>query len=129
MTLLEAVQSLGIVELAAVSWINILPMGSDHVAVFTIALVLPFSDPTLPSEFQTGPRFWPDQSRTIDAPAPLEEQIRELDRSRILGKLEAVRLSRYWLIETHAGSTEERAEWLKSVILMEGRSPGGINFW
>ena len=125
MSLLEAVQSLGIIELAAVSWINIYPAPRGHVAVFTIALVLPFLDPALSDEFYfTRPRFWPDQTRAIDSTIPIDAQIRELQHSGILGNLEAVRLIGHWLIETHAGSPVERSDWLASVIAMEGRSPG-----
>jgi hypothetical protein len=124
MTLLEAVQSLGIVELAAVSWINIYSDRGGYVAVFTIALVLPFIDPALPVEFhRPDPRFWPDQIRTLDSRMGMEDQICELRLSGALGNLETVRLMGQWLIETHAGSPEERSEWLASVIALEGRSP------
>jgi hypothetical protein len=123
-TLLEAVHSLGIVELAAVSWINIYPAPRGHIAAFTIALVLPFLDPALSDEFhQPVPRFWPDQHRLLNSPQPIGDQIREVQSSGVLGNVEAVRLIGHWLIETHAGSLEERSDWLASVIVMEGRSP------
>ena len=131
MTLLGAVQSLSIVELAAVSWINIRPADRQHVAVFTMALLLPFGDPALSKEFHPRqPRFWPDQRRLLDDQIPIQDQILELDASRILGKLASVYLApiegdvdEMWIVETHAGSREERNGWLKSLIALEGRAP------
>jgi hypothetical protein len=131
MTLLGAVQSLGIVESAALSWISIRQVGARYVAVFTMALLLPFADPELPTELAAGgPRFWPDQVRLLDSEPPIRDQIRELESSRLLGDLDSVYLRPVegearplWIIETHAGSREERAEWLRSVIEMEGRNP------
>jgi hypothetical protein len=128
-TLLGAVQSLGIVEIAAVSWINIRQMGALHVAMFTSALLLPFSDPLLTEEFRRGPpRYWPDQKRLLESPIPIQDQIQELHVSRILGNLESVYVPpegvarAIWMTETHAGSSEERDIWLRSVIAMEGRA-------
>ena len=131
MRLLEAVQSLAIVELTAVSWINIRPAGEQYVASFTIALLLPFLDPGLSEEFLRGElRFWPDQERLLDSPIPLQDQILELHTTQILGNLASVYLvgkkgetAELWMVQTHAGSSEERMNWLRSVIPMEGRSP------
>ena len=131
MTLLDAVQSLGIVESAAVSWINIRPVEPGSVALFTIALMLPFSDPDLPAEFTSGySRFWPDQIRLLDREPSIEEQIIELEGTGLLGELDSVYLAAVegeahalWIIETHAGSPEERSDWVRSVIAMEGRIP------
>jgi len=129
MTLLDAVQSLGIVELATVSWINIRQIGSRHVVIFTSALLLPFSDPLLSRELLIGaPRFWPDQTRLLESRIPIRDQIAELDRTGILGRLEPVYLravkgeaAAVWIIQTHSGSEEERAVWLRSVLALEGR--------
>src|SRR5258708_28950780 len=91
MTLLDAVQSLGIVELASVSWINTRQVGPQHAAQFTLAILLPFNDPLLPEELRRGPpRFWPDQKRLLDSPISIQDQIQELHISKILGNLESV---------------------------------------
>ena len=131
MTLLEAVQSLGIVELATVSSIKIRSIDSHHVALFTMALMLPFRDPALPEYLRAGPvRFWPDQQRLLESRRPIQDQIHDLHASGILGNLASVHLTprdspALWMIETHAGSREERLRWLRSVIKLEGRSPIG----
>ena len=52
MTLLEAVESLGLIEVTAVSWIYVIRVHTRHVAVFQIAYLLPFLDPALPDEFR-----------------------------------------------------------------------------
>jgi hypothetical protein len=54
MTLLKAVESLGLIEVTAVSWIYVIRVRTRHVAVFTIAYLLPFLDPNLPDEFRAG---------------------------------------------------------------------------
>jgi len=131
MTLLTAAQSLGMVELAGVSWINVLSMQERHVARFTIALLLPFGDHTLPAEISSGEtRFWLDQARLLESTAPIQDQILELHRSRLLGNLASVQApaiegtaSSLCIVETHAGSREERMNWMRSVIMMEGRWP------
>jgi len=131
MTVLEAVQSLGIVEVATVSSIKIRLIDSHHVALFTMALMLPFLDPGLPEYLRAGPvRFCPDQQRLLESQRPIEDQIYDLNASGILGNLASVHLPArdspaLWMIETHAGSREERLSWLRSVITMEGRSPIG----
>jgi hypothetical protein len=132
MTLLTAVQSLGLMELAGVSWINVRLSEERPVAEFTVALILPFTDPALSDEFRAGePRFWPDQARPLESPVPIWNQIVELHQSRMLGNLAVVRLRSIegevpmWAIKAHAGSDGERAEWMRSVIMMEGRSPVG----
>jgi hypothetical protein len=113
-----------------VSWINIRSAGRVNVAVFSVALLLPFSDPSLPLEFAGETRFWPDQTRVLRRDPPIEEQIVELQMARLLGELDPVYLGEVeneayalWIIETHAGSPEERSAWLRSVIAMEGRRP------
>jgi hypothetical protein len=129
MTLLDAVQSLGIVELATVSWINIRPLGARHMALFTSALLLPFSDPLLPAELRSGRlRFWPDQMRLLKSRIPIRDQIAEVNRTEILGNLEPAYLpavnggaAAVWIIQTHSGSEAERDVWLRSVIALEGR--------
>jgi len=131
MTLAEAVQSLGRVELTTVSWINILPTNMEHVAVFMMALLLPLPDPALPAPFRTGqPRFWPDRRRLLDSPVKMQDQIQELQQTHLLGDLMSIPLRSaggestvMWIIETHAGSRDERLAWLRSVITMEGRTP------
>ena len=130
-TLVDAVQSLGIIELPAISWINIRPGRRNHVVIFTIAIVLPLADPTLPEEFGAGePRSWPDRRRLIEVGIPIEDQIRELHLTQMLGNLAWVYLAAIegeahdlWIIETHAGSRKERLVWLQSIIGLEGRSP------
>ena len=130
MTLLQAVQSLSLVEAAAASWITIRPAGGQTVAVFTVALLLPFADPCLPKEFAGETRLWPDQIRVLDKEPRIEDQIDELEAAGLLGELDSVYLGAVesgahplWIIETHAGSPEERTAWLKSVIELEGRMP------
>src|SRR5436190_13003950 len=105
MTLLEAAESLAIVELSSVSWIHVRSRQDHHEAVFTVALLLPLSDPRLPSELYGGAlRFWPDQNCVLESPAPIEDQISELHGSRLLGNLASIRLGSptLWIIETHA---------------------------
>ena len=88
MTLLDAVRSLGIMELSATSWIAIRPMQTQHLAVFTVALLLPFLDTALSEEFCAGPlRFWPDQQRFLENGIPIQDQILELQESRVFGNL------------------------------------------
>ena len=131
MTLLEAVRSLGMLELAATSWIAIRSAQTEHLAVFTVALLLPFLDTSLSEEFRAGQRrFWPDQKRFLDNGIPIQDQIVELRESYLFGNLGSTYLmaiegeaAALWIIETHAGSREERLGWLRSVITMEGRSP------
>jgi len=131
MTLLEAVESLGIVEVAAVSSMNIRPIEAIHIVRFTMALLLPFSDPALPEYLRAGPvRLWPDQERLLDSPRPIQSQLHELQASGLLGNLAVVHVSpknapMLRVIETHAGSREERLSWLRSVIRLEGRTPVG----
>ena len=127
MTLVEAVQSLAILELAAVSWINIDPLDKQILAVFIIALQLPFVDPAMPEELRTGPvRMWPDQKRILTSDVPIEDQIMELHMTGLLGNLAWVYLAPsegapagLWIIETHAGTREERLAWMRLVIEME----------
>ena len=132
-TLLQAVQSLGFVELATVSWINIRQIGTQHVAIFTLALMLPFRDPRLPQELRRAPpRFWPDQRRLLEGAISIQDQIQELQSSKILGNLDFAYVpatkgntSGIWIIETHAGNDQEREVWLRSVIALEGRPTAG----
>jgi hypothetical protein len=126
MTLLAAAQSLQLIELAGVSWINVHSRGRYHTAQFTIALMLPFMDPALSIEFRAGGcRFWPDQIRLLKSPLPIREQIQELHESGVLGDLAfAYRsIASLWMIKTHAGRELERTVWLRAVISMEGRCP------
>ena len=124
MTLLSAAQSLQLVELAAVSWINVRSRDAHHIAEFTVALLLPFMDPALPSEFRAGGlRFWQDQKRLLKSTLPVREQIDELHESRVLGDLTFARRSSLWMIKTHAGHEMERRTWLRAVIALEGRRP------
>lgn len=131
MTLLAAAQSLQIIELGGVSWINIRSRNAHHIAQFTMALLLPFTDPALSNEFREGGlRFWPDQTRLLESRLPLREQINELHESRVFGDLAfAYRTPRekhnpsLWMIKTHAGHELERRTWLGAVIALEGRRP------
>jgi hypothetical protein len=131
MTLLEAVESLALIEVNAVSYIHIVPFRSQYVAVFTISILLPFVNTDLSDEFRCGePRFWRDQARWLESTAPIEDQILELHRSRTLGNLSRVYLKpaktsagELWIIETHCGTDQERLTWMEAVIAMEGRSP------
>src|SRR5712671_2813882 len=95
-----------------------------------ISLQLPFRDPVMPKELRTGPaRLWPDQTRILVSDAPIEDQIMELHVSRHLGNLEWVYLAPtegasdgIWIIETHAGTRDERLAWMRLVIEMESSS-------
>ena len=122
MTLLAAAQSLQLIELAGVSWINVRSTEAHHIAEFTMALLLPFMDSGLSSEFRAGGlRFWPDQTRLLKSRLPVREQIEELHESGVLGDLAFARQSRLWMIKTHAGHELERRTWLRAVIALEGR--------
>ena len=132
MTLLKAVESLPLMELAAVSWINIVPVPPGrHVAVFTIAFLLPFLNTDLPDEFRVGQlRSWPDQVRLLESDIPVPDQISELHRAGTLGNLEPIYLKGSeegkqgaWIIKSHAGDKEERLTWMRRVIALEGRTP------
>jgi hypothetical protein len=128
MRLWEAVQSLTILELPAVSWIHIVPLDEQIMAVFRIELRLPFADPAVPEELRTGPaRMWPDQKRILVSDVPIEDQIKELHMTGLLGNLAWVyrvategESAGRWIIETHAGTREERLAWIRLVIEMEG---------
>ena len=132
MTLLEAAQSLKIIELAGVSWINIRSRDALTIAEFTIALLLPFVDPALPIEFRGGGfRLWLDQTRLLESPRPIRDQIVELHESGVLGDLAFTcrrptekNSAGLWMIKTHAGHELERRIWLRAVTAMEGRHPG-----
>ena len=88
MTLLEAVLLLAILEMAAISSIHISPLHGKSFAVFRNALQLPFVDPAVPKELHRGPvRMWRDQKRILKGDVPIEWQIMELHRSRLLGNL------------------------------------------
>jgi hypothetical protein len=131
MTLLEAVESLALIEANAVSCIHVVPFRSKYVAFFTIAILLPFVNTDLPDEFRAGePRLWRDQARLLECKDPIEDQILELHRTRALGNLSPVCLRptntaarEVWIIETHHGTDQERLNWMEAVIAMEGRSP------
>jgi hypothetical protein len=124
MTLLAAAQSLQLIELVGVSWINVHPRDAHHIAEFTVALLLPFMDPALSSEFRAGGlRFWPDQTRLLESQLPVREQIDELHESGVLGDLAFAYRRRSWMIKTHAGHELERRSWLRAVIALEGRRP------
>lgn len=137
-TLLEAVDSLQLPESSAVSFINIFSVQTYYIAVFTIALLLPVMDPQLPAEVRSGTRrFWPDQIRTLQTRPSLRQQVRDLHGSQTVGNLALVYIrdsvnNTYriqedsiglWIVKTHAGSDEERAAWMGSVINFEGRRP------
>ncbi len=131
MTLLEAVESLELIEVSAVSWINIIPTHKNYIAAFTIAFVLPFLDAKLPDEYRHGsPRLWPDQKRVLESSMPIQDQILELQRTGTFGNLATVPLTPsereargLWGIKTHCGTDLERLKWMESVIALEGRSP------
>jgi hypothetical protein len=131
MTLLEAVASLELMEQTAVSWINVIPTDSHHIALFSIAFVLPIPDATFPDEYRAGsPRFWPHQERLLESGIPIKDQIVNLHQSGMLGNLASVYLPpmdgkthALWIIETHAGSDHERLTWIQRLIKLEGRSP------
>ena len=124
MTLLAAAQSLQLIELVGVSWINVHRRDADNIAEFTIALLLPFLDPALSSEFRAGGlRFWADQTRLLQSKLPVREQIEELHESGVLGDLAFAHGNSLWIIKTHAGHELERRNWLRAVIALEGRHP------
>jgi hypothetical protein len=126
MTLLAAAQSLQLLELATVSWINVHSSDTHQIAQFTMALLLPFTDPALSVEFRGGRfRFWPDRTRLLDSPLSIREQIQDLHESGVLGDLAFAyrRTAGLWIVKTHAGHELERRLWLRAVIAMEGRRP------
>src|SRR5262249_22985066 len=117
MTLLQAVESLALIEANAVSCISVIPLGSKYVAFFTIAILLPLVNTDLSDEFRAGePRLWRDQARLLESKTPIEDQILELHRTRTLGNLSRVYLKptktlarEVWIIETHCGTDQERS--------------------
>jgi hypothetical protein len=130
MTLLEAVASLELMEQTAVSWITLIPTNSHHMALFTIAFLLPILDGTSADEYGAeSPRFWPHQKRLLERGIPIKDQIVTLHQTGMLGNLASVYLPprdgkpALWIIETHAGSDHERLKWIEAVIAQEGRSP------
>jgi len=131
MTLLEAVESLGLIEVTAVSWIYVIRVHKCHLAIFQIAYLLPFLDTGLPDEFRAGePRLWRDQKRLLESTMPIELQISELHQTRTLGNLSLIdRTSAeraahgLWSIRTHGGNDHERLTWMAAIIAAEGRSP------
>jgi hypothetical protein len=131
MTLVEAVESLALIEVNAVSFIHVVPLRSSYVAFFSFALLLPFLDTNLSDEFRAGePRLWPDQARLLKSEAPIEDQISELQRAGYLGSLSRVYLRptkrvacESWIIRTHCETDQERLAWMEGVIVAEGRSP------
>ena len=112
MTLLKAVESLGLIEVTAVSWIYISRVHTRHLAVFQIAYLLPFLDVNLPDEFRAGePRLWRDQRRLLESTIPIEDQISELHRTRTFGNLALIDRTSperaapvLWSIRTHCGN-------------------------
>lgn len=66
---------------------------------------------------------WPDLERDLDALAEVEEQIRDLYATGLLGTLDAARFTPLtdptqpprWTVKTHAGSQAERSAWLLSL--------------
>jgi hypothetical protein len=131
MTLLEAVESLALMEFNAVSFVHVVPLRSSYVAFFSFALLLPFLDTDLSEEFRAGePRLWPDQARLLESEVPIEDQIVELHRTGYLGNLSRVYLrptkrvaGESWIIQTHCETDQERLAWMEAVIVAEGRSP------
>src|SRR5258708_36970235 len=88
MTLLEAVESLQLIEVNALSCIQVVRLRSHYVAFFTIAFLLPFLDTALSDEFREGElSSWPDQTRMLESEAPIEDQISELHSTGYLGTL------------------------------------------
>jgi hypothetical protein len=131
MTLLKAVESLGLIEVTAVSWIYISRVHTRHLAVFQIAYLLPFLDLNLPDEFRAGePRLWRDQERLLESTMPIEDQISELHKTRTLGNLALTNRTLaeraaygLWSIRTHGGNDQERLTWMAAIMAAEGRSP------
>ena len=112
MTLLEAVESLGLIEVNAISWIYIIRVHTRHMAVFTIAYLLPFLDADLSDEFRAGDlRLWKDRRRLLESKIPIEVQILELHRTRTFGNLALIDRTSperaapvLWSIRTHCGN-------------------------
>ena len=131
MTLLEAVDSLEFMEVAAVSWINVIPSHTHYVAYFAIGFLLPFLNTRLSDEYRAGsPRFWPDQKRLLKSRIPIEDQILELHQTQMLGNLASVYLPPMegkthglWIVKTHGSSDQERLTLVEAVIALEGRTP------
>ncbi|MBI5198319.1 MAG: hypothetical protein HZA19_06900, partial [Nitrospirae bacterium] len=69
-----------------------------------------------------------DHPLDVDADNPvgdIESQIRELNRSGLLGNLDAAKFENKsrgfleWVIKTHAGNQEERTRWMKDIGAMK----------
>jgi hypothetical protein len=115
LSLLEAVRSLGEIEITNLSRILIAPRNGEIVATFSISANLPHAaDGNLPTGVSLlGWERWPDQERVIDWRADLGTQIRELERAGIVGRLDTHHKgSDSWAITTHAGSDKERHAWV-----------------
>jgi hypothetical protein len=105
-------------------WMGLLPDEPDP-AGYAIAV----DDTALPSGVSmTGWSRQPDVLRVLAGVPPtveaIEDQIRRLDASGLLGRLDAVRIQPrsagpdcsglHWLVVTHAASQAERDAWLKA---------------
>lgn len=81
---------------------------------------------------------WPDIERAIATEPDMWEQIRELDASDVLGRLDAARFDYgapavqagyapvSWTIKTHAGSKRERQAWVMGLLVFDKRAKLGL---
>lgn len=128
-TLTEIVCELEPVFVASLSAIRIEMADGEAVAVLNCAL---FTDQVpdyvraadLPPGVGLTARVrWPDQRRPLSMDVPIDQQIRDLHASGLVGSLDAARFQEVsggrrairWLVKTHAGSDAERFAWLKSL--------------
>ena len=133
MTLLGAVQSLGMVEIATVSWINIRQIGAQHVAYSRWLCCSPWAVFFWLKNFATGRQgFGRIKNGYLKVRFPSRTRFRKLHFSKILENLDFAYVaategdaSAIWIIETHAGSDEERNTWLRPVMALEGRQTKG----
>lgn len=81
---------------------------------------------------------WPDIERAIATEPDMWEQIRELNASGVLGRLDAARFDYgapavqagyapvSWTIKTHAGSQRERQAWVMGLLVFDKRAKLGL---
>ncbi|MBF6591286.1 MAG: hypothetical protein IVW57_12275 [Ktedonobacterales bacterium] len=91
--------------------------------------VISFDDKNLPDGVTSmALMHWPDRTVPVTLRIPVETQIRDLYHTNLLGMVDAARFdadaqqvemglhpSATWIIKTHAGSLQERLDWLASL--------------
>jgi hypothetical protein len=133
-TLTDIINDLEPVVRNAVSGLHIEPAGPRYHVSLSIALYTQGTAPSATREHRisvdtehlpdgvsvAGWTRWPNLERDLDPFAQVEEQIRDLSATGLLGTLDAARftplsdpdLPPRWNVKTHAGSQAERSAWL-----------------